>query len=93
MGVRGDVILQFDACVGDILSTLERLGLADNTMVIVTSDNGPVVTDGYRDDAVERLGGHKPAGPWRGGKYSIFEGGTRVPLRSPLHGQPMPRYR
>ena len=36
--------------------------------------------DGYKDDAVEKLGGHKPAGPLRGGKYSNFEGGTRVPF-------------
>jgi arylsulfatase A-like enzyme len=80
LGVRGDVILQFDACVGEVVSTLERLKLADNTIVIVTSDNGPVVQDGYRDGAAEKLGDHKPAGPWRGGKYSIFEGGTRIPL-------------
>lgn len=80
LGVRGDVILQFDACVGEIIKTLDRLKLADDTLVIVTSDNGPVVHDGYDDDAVEKLDGHKPAGPWRGGKYSIFEGGTRVPF-------------
>ncbi|MCA9269328.1 MAG: sulfatase-like hydrolase/transferase, partial [Planctomycetales bacterium] len=41
---------------------------------------GPVVDDGYKDDAVKKLGEHKPAGPWRGGKYSNFEGGTRVPM-------------
>src|SRR6185312_14425227 len=40
----------------------------------------PVVDDGYRDGAAELLGGHKPAGPYRGGKYSKFEGGTRVPF-------------
>ncbi len=80
MGPRGDVITQLDWCVGEILETLERNGLADDTLVIFASDNGPVVDDGYRDQAVERLGGHKPAGPWRGGKYSNFEGGTRVPM-------------
>lgn len=80
MGPRGDVILQFDACVGAILSTLDRLGLAENTLVILSSDNGPVVNDGYEDGAVALLGDHKPAGPWRGGKYSAFEGGTRVPF-------------
>jgi arylsulfatase A-like enzyme len=48
--------------------------------VILTSDNGPVVDDGYKDQAVELLGGHKPAGPLRGGKYSAFDAGTRVPF-------------
>ena len=63
-----------------ILSTLDRLNLARNTLVIFTSDNGPVIDDGYKDDAVEKLGSHRPAGPYRGGKYSNFEGGTRVPF-------------
>jgi len=80
MGPRGDVILQLDWCVGTILNALDRHGLARNTLVIFTSDNGPVVDDGYRDEAVEKLGNHRPAGPWRGGKYSNFEGGTRVPF-------------
>jgi arylsulfatase A-like enzyme len=47
-------------------------------MIIVTSDNGPVVDDGYKDNAVELLNGHTPSGPLRGGKYSLFDGGTRV---------------
>ncbi len=80
LGPRGDVILQLDWCVGEILGTLERLNLAENTLVIFTSDNGPVVDDGYKDQAVEKLGGHKPAGPLRGGKYSAFDAGTRVPF-------------
>ena len=79
-GVRGDVIVQFDWCAGEILNTLDRLHLSSNTLVILSSDNGPVVDDGYRDGAVENLNGHRPAGPLRGGKYSIFEGGTRVPF-------------
>jgi arylsulfatase A-like enzyme len=80
MGPRGDAIAQMDSSIGELLSTLDRLQLANNTLVIFTSDNGPVVDDGYRDHAVEMLGDHKPAGPFRGGKYSAFEGGTRVPL-------------
>ena len=80
MGYRGDAIDQFDWTVGQLLGELQRLGIADNTLIILTSDNGPVVDDGYADRAEELLGDHKPAGPWRGGKYSAFEGGTAVPL-------------
>ena len=70
MGPRGDVLLQFDWSVGEVMATLKRLGLDKNTIVILSSDNGPVVDDGYKDNAVELLGEHKPGGPFRGGKYS-----------------------
>ena len=80
LGPRGDVILEFDWSVGEVLKTLDRLDLAENTLVIFSSDNGPVVDDGYKDQAVELLDGHKPAGPLRGGKYSAFDAGTRVPF-------------
>lgn len=80
MGPRGDAIVELDWCVGQVLDKLEALGLSKNTIVMFSSDNGPVIDDGYKDDAVEKLGGHKSAGPLRGGKYSNFEGGTRVPL-------------
>lgn len=80
MGPRGDVLLQLDWSVGEILKALEARGLSENTLVIFTSDNGPVVDDGYEDQAVELLGDHKPSGPLRGGKYSAFEAGTRVPF-------------
>ncbi len=79
MGPRGDCLLQFDWSVGQILDALKRLGLDKNTIVILSSDNGPVVDDGYKDEAVELLGNHKPSGIYRGGKYSLFEAGTRVP--------------
>lgn len=80
LGPRGDAIAQADWCVGEILRALDRLNLTRNTLVIFTSDNGPVIDDGYKDDAVAKLGNHKPAGPYRGGKYSNFEAGTRVPF-------------
>ncbi len=79
MGPRGDAIVEADWCVGQLLKTLEEEGLAENTLIIFSSDNGPVLNDGYYDDAVEKLGDHKPAGPLRGGKYSLFQAGTRVP--------------
>lgn len=78
MGPRGDAIVETDWQVGEILRTLDELSLANDTLIIFTSDNGPVLDDGYKDDAVEKLGNHKPAGPFRGGKYSLFEGGTRM---------------
>jgi arylsulfatase A-like enzyme len=79
-GVRGDVVQELDWCVGQVLDALDRLKLAERTLVILSSDNGPVVDDGYADGAVRDLDGHRPGGPLRGGKYSLFEGGTRVPF-------------
>ena len=80
MGLRGDAILQLDWTVGEIVKALDSLKLSQNTLIIFSSDNGPVVNDGYMDKAVEMLGSHKPSGPLRGGKYSAFEAGTRVPF-------------
>lgn len=80
MGLRGDAILQFDWSVGEIIEALEKAGVRENTIIIISSDNGPVIDDGYQDQAVERLKDHKPWGPFRGGKYSTFEAGTRVPF-------------
>lgn len=80
MGLRGDAIVQFDWTVGQVIKALKELNLYDNTIIILTSDNGPVVNDGYLDQAAEMLHGHSPAGPLRGNKYSAFEGGTRVPF-------------
>jgi arylsulfatase A-like enzyme len=79
-GLRGDALLQFDWTVGQVLDALERNGLTENTLVILTSDNGPVVDDGYKDQSVELLGNHKPWGRLRGGKYSAYDAGTRVPF-------------
>lgn len=80
MGLRGDAIAQFDWSVGEILRTLEDEGVLENTLIILTSDNGPVLDDGYADEAEELVGDHSPTGYLRGGKYSAFEGGTRVPF-------------
>ncbi len=80
MGPRGDAIVQMDWMTGRIMQQLEKLDLAENTLVIFTSDNGPILNDGYEDFALEMLGNHRPGGPYRGAKYSAFEAGTRVPM-------------
>jgi len=90
MGPRGDAIVEADWCVGELMKTLETEGLLENTLVIFSSDNGPVVNDGYYDDAVEKLGDHKPAGPLRGGKYSLYEAGTRLPFITFWQGKIQP---
>jgi len=79
-GVRGDVIEQIDWETGKIMDALERLCLATNTLVIFTSDNGPILFDGYEDHSVQDAHGHQPAGGLRGWKYLVYEGGTRVPF-------------
>ncbi|MBE3096796.1 MAG: arylsulfatase [Planctomycetes bacterium] len=79
-GTRGDVIQQFDDAVGAVLEALDRLKLADNTLIIVSSDNGGVMDDGYADGAIEDANGHLCNGPLRGYKGSLWEGGTREPF-------------
>tara|TARA_R110002050_G_scaffold95107_3_gene198008 strand:+ start:21742 stop:23319 length:1578 start_codon:yes stop_codon:yes gene_type:complete len=80
LGPRGDVIVEADWCIGEFIKTLEEEKILENTFIIFSSDNGPVLNDGYYDEAVERLGNHDPNGGLRGGKYSLFEAGTRVPF-------------
>ncbi|MFT4568680.1 MAG: arylsulfatase A-like enzyme, partial [Saprospiraceae bacterium] len=82
LGPRGDVILEADWAVGAFIKTLEEEGLLENTLILFTSDNGPVLNDGYYDDADTKNGEHTPWGPYRGGKYSLFEAGTHVPFIS-----------
>ncbi|BAX78434.1 sulfatase family protein [Labilibaculum antarcticum] len=79
MGVRGDAIVQMDYITGQLVDYLKSKGLLDNTLIVFSSDNGPVINDGYDDKAMELLGDHKPGGIYRGGKYSAYEAGTRVP--------------
>ena len=90
LGFRGDAIVQLDWCVGEVMKTLDRLKLTEKTLVVFCSDNGPVLDDGYKDGAIEKIGTHRAAGPYTGGKYSVFEGGTRTPFitRWPGHIRP-----
>jgi arylsulfatase A-like enzyme len=86
LSYRGDAMVQLDFAAGAILTALDRYGLAENTIVIFSSDNGPVYDDGYEDGTTVQTStkesdrGHDGSGPYRGGKYQIYEGGTRVPL-------------
>lgn len=85
-GLRGDAMVSFDWSVGAILQLLDELDLAENTLVIATSDNGPVYIDGGYQDGCQTWKssgsdrGHDASGIYRGGKYQIYEGGTRVPF-------------
>ncbi|WP_417859642.1 sulfatase family protein [Winogradskyella sediminis] len=79
MGPRGDVIAQMDWCVGQITEQLKTANLLENTLIIFTSDNGPILDDGYLDYARELVGEHQPGGEFRGAKYSVYEAGTRMP--------------
>lgn len=85
-GLRGDAMVSFDWSTGEILGFLEKHGLGENTIVILSSDNGPIYIDGGYLDGTEAPvpgspdPGHQASGIYRGGKYQLYEGGTRVPL-------------
>lgn len=76
-GPHGDFIHQLDWTVGQLMETLEKLGIAENTIVILTSDNGPEV-DTVID--MRKTHQHDGARPWRGVKRDAWEGGHRVPF-------------
>lgn len=76
-GPHGDFIAELDFIVGELMATLDRLGLLDNTILIFTSDNGPEVTSAVRMRADH---GHDGARPWRGVKRDQWEGGHRIPF-------------
>lgn len=90
MGPRGDALLEADWVIGELYKILEDEGLLENTLIVLSSDNGPVLNDGYYDEAVEKLGNHTPSGPLRGGKYSLFEAGTKVPFVTYWKGEIQP---
>jgi arylsulfatase A-like enzyme len=79
-GARGDAIRELDWSVGQVLEALDRLRLADDTLVIFTSDNGGVMDDGYQDGSGQDASGHRCNGPLRGFKGGPYEGGSRVPF-------------
>ena len=89
-GIRGDVVQQLDWQAGEILKALDRLGLAKNTLIIFSSDNGGTLQNGYDEGTAGELNGHAINGALRGYKGSLWEGGTRVPFiaRWPGHIKP-----
>ncbi|NLR93451.1 sulfatase family protein [Flammeovirga agarivorans] len=90
MGPRGDVIIEADWCIGELMKTIRQQGIEENTLIILSSDNGPVLNDGYYDEAVELLGQHDPNGGLRGGKYSLFDAGAHVPFITYWKGKIQP---
>jgi arylsulfatase A-like enzyme len=74
-GAYGDFVSMVDDAVGQVLDALDRFGLRENTVVVFTSDNGPF----WGPASIERFG-HRAAGPLRGQKADIWEGGHRVPF-------------
>ena len=90
LGPRGDAIVEADWCLGELKKTLEEEGILANTLIIFSSDNGPVLNDGYYDDSDIKNGDHNPWGPFRGGKYSLFEAGTHVPFFTYWKGEIQP---
>lgn len=86
-GPHGDFIFELDYVVGQLLETLDQLNVADNTLVIFTSDNGPEVTT-----VINMRGDHQHDGarPWRGMKRDNWEGGHRVPMLARWPGRIAP---
>jgi arylsulfatase A-like enzyme len=93
-GVRGDTVMSFDWSVGKVVETVDKLGLSENTMIIVTSDNGGCLDSNGPDKehggTVETNNGHAHNGPLRAGKGSAYEGGTRVPFITRWKGKIKP---
>lgn len=90
MSFRGDAIVELDWCVGELMKAVDELKLSENTLFVFCSDNGPVMDDGYADEALETVGNHRAGGKFTGGKYSIFEGGTRTPFITRWKGKIKP---
>jgi arylsulfatase A-like enzyme len=79
-GIYGDVIEEFDYCVGKIVKTLKERNLYENTILIITSDNGPRIKTAYEDGALENINEHDPYCRLRGRKGTLYEGGSRIPF-------------
>ncbi|MEO1996748.1 MAG: arylsulfatase [Planctomycetaceae bacterium] len=86
IGIYGDFVMETDHCIGRVLTALKSHGLDDNTLVIATSDHGPAPYAGRQRKATAgqlkqlEQAGHYSAGIYRGYKFSVYEGGLRVPF-------------
>ncbi len=74
------MIAELDWCVGQLMEELEKLNIRDNTMIIFSSDNGPVLDDGYVDGAFELNGTHRAAGPLRRGNWAYLSPSEGLPF-------------
>lgn len=79
-GWRGDVIHQLDWTIGEVLAALDRKGIAKDTLIIFTSDNGGAIKDTYDDGTNHLHALQPPNGILRGAKGALYEGGHRVPF-------------
>lgn len=92
IGIYGDFVMNTDACIGRLVESLEKHGLTENTLVMASSDHGPGHYSGKKREATAfqmkemEKDGHRPNGPWRGYKFSAFEGGNRVPFAAKWPG-------
>ncbi len=79
-GSWADLLMQIDSYMGDLLDTIDQLGIAENTIVIFTADNGPEALEFDGTSLTVETSIHGSAGPWRGTLFTGFEGALRVPF-------------
>jgi arylsulfatase len=79
-GPWGDVLMQIDSYLGELLDTIDKLGVKDNTIVIFTADNGPEALDFGETSMTVETAMHGSAGPWRSTLFTGYEGALRVPF-------------
>ena len=79
-GAWGDMLMQIDSYLGELLDTIEDIGAADNTIVIFTADNGPEALSAGETSMTVETALHGSAGPWRSTLFTGYEGALRVPF-------------
>ncbi len=79
-GAWGDLLMQIDSYVGELLDTIDDLGIAENTIVVFTADNGPESLGSGETSLTVETAVHGTAGPWRSSLFTGYEGALRVPF-------------